>query len=181
MDGKNGSAEQFREHYRRYYREVYQFYLYYTGDRNNAEDLTQEAFIRVMKALPSFSGRSAIKTWILNIARNVAVDHYRKKRLHEFFSMSFLKVLPASRKEQPEELVEWKEEQEVFAEALLRLKPAYRIVVILRGIKRYSVKETADILGCSEAKVKVDFHRALSMLREDLQSSGEGGWIREYS
>ena len=152
-----------------HYEDVYQFLVYFTGNRNEAEDLTQEVFIRLLHALPSFQGQSSLKTWILAIARNVAVDHYRKQKLFFLYPDKWLKSVPST-SEKPDEELEKKELQGELYNALTRLKPKYRAVIILRGLKEYSIKETAHILRCSEAKVKVDYHRALKLLGNHISS-----------
>ncbi|PPA89456.1 RNA polymerase subunit sigma-70 [Brevibacillus laterosporus] len=158
-----------------YYRDVYQFLLFFTGDEHSVEDLTQEVFMKVLKALPQFDERASLKTWILHIAKNVAIDQHRRKRLSVVFGNNLLKLIPAAKDRQPEEAFQAKEEKEYIESAILKLKPKYRMIVILRGVKEYSVKETAEILGCSEAKVKVDFHRAIKMLQQKLQTYMRGG------
>ena len=157
--------------YREHVRDVYQFLLYFTGNRNDAEDLTQEVFLRVLKALPSFDHRSGVKTWLFSIAKHVAVDHYRKRRLFGWWSDSLLGRL-VTQDGVPERALAEKEDWRELEEALRRLKPKYRLVVILRHLKECSVRETAEILGCSEAKVKVDHHRALKMLQERMKDGG---------
>lgn len=162
--------------YRMYAKEVYQYLYHFTGSREEAEDLTQEVFMRVIKSLHRFEARSSIRTWILHIAKYVAIDEYRKRRLKTIFGGTILKLLPTS-EGLPEKEAQEKEERTHFEKALLALKPKYRNVIVLRGIREYSVKETADILGCSEAKVKVDFHRAMKMVKEmalNIYEKGDG-------
>lgn len=60
------------------------------------------------------------------------------------------------------------------SKALLTLKPDYRNVVILRGLKEFSIKETAEVLNWKESKVKTDYHRAIKLLKESLSKSNEG-------
>lgn len=68
----------------------------------------------------------------------------------------------------PDEEVEFNEMEQFIHEAISKLKPNFRAVIILRGINEFSVKETADILQCSESKVKVDYHRALKDLKRKM-------------
>jgi len=69
------------EIYNLYYLDVYRFLVCFSGNQNDAEDLTQEVFIRVLKSLTNFNGKYNLKTWIFSIAKHVAVDHYRKKKV----------------------------------------------------------------------------------------------------
>jgi RNA polymerase sigma-70 factor, ECF subfamily len=153
--------------YNSHYLDVYRFLICFSGNQDEAEDMTQEVFIRVLKNISNFNGTSTIKTWIFSIAKNVAIDHYRKKRLSSIFKEGFFKNI-VSKDKGPNELVELSEMQTFVHEAISKLKPTYRAVVLLRGINEFSIKETAEILNCSESKVKVDYHRALKDLKKKL-------------
>lgn len=171
--------QRIKQVYRTHYKDVYHFLLYFTGNQSDTEDLTQEVFIRLLHALPHFDGvRASLKTWILSIAKHVAVDQHRKKKFQLLFADKWMKRLPATTG-LPDVEFEAKEEEQLIEEALQRLKPQYRMVIILRCIKGYSIKETADILECTEAKVKVDYHRAIKMLQQKFHVSGKGGWLHE--
>ncbi|MET3291160.1 UNVERIFIED_CONTAM: RNA polymerase sigma-70 factor (ECF subfamily) [Brevibacillus sp. OAP136] len=161
--------------YEAHHRDVYHFLLYFTGNRNDAEDLTQEVFIRVMKSWERFDYRSDQKTWLFAIAKYAAIDHYRKKKVQSFFSANWLLRL-ATTEGLPEKEIESKEEEQELARAIQSLSSHYRMVVILRGIKGYSVKETAEILECSESQVKVSLHRALKKLQKELHGRIGGEW-----
>ncbi|WP_281349683.1 RNA polymerase sigma factor [Ornithinibacillus caprae] len=76
-----------RSIYNDYYLDVYRFLISFTGDRNDAEDLTQEVFIRVLNSLENYNTDTKLKTWIFSIAKHVAIDHYRKKNSPLFLRM----------------------------------------------------------------------------------------------
>lgn len=158
--------------YSKYYLDVYRFLVCFSGNQNDAEDLTQEVFIRVLNNLSTFNNENNLKTWIFSIAKHVAVDHYRKKRFSSIFSEGFFKQIESPSKG-PNDLVEQNEMKMIVHEAISKLKPKYRAVVILRGINELSVKETSEILNCSESKVKVDFHRAIKDLKKKLNLNAE--------
>jgi RNA polymerase sigma-70 factor (ECF subfamily) len=162
--------------YETYFQDVYQYLLYFTNSSNDAEDLTQETFIKVFRHYDAFQHKSSVKTWIFSIAKNIAIDYFRKKKtislLPEFFSK--LNIADQSR---TEENVEKLEEWEQLQLALLKLKPQQRNVVILRGLQEMSTKEAAEILGWTESKVKVTFHRALKEMQKYVHRSEEGGWF----
>ncbi len=71
---------QIEQLYDAYHRDVYHFALYYTNSKQEAEDITQETFLKVLKQLRQLKDRNKIKTWILSIARNTAVDIHRKQK-----------------------------------------------------------------------------------------------------
>jgi RNA polymerase sigma-70 factor, ECF subfamily len=156
------------EIYRQHYLQVYRFLVCFTGNQNDAEDLTQEVFIRVLNQIADLDRVYNLKTWILTIAKHVAIDHYRKKRFTSIFSEGFFKQMVSSNKE-PNELLEQNEMKRSVHDAISKLKPSFRAVVILRGINELSIKETSEILQCSESKVKVDYHRALNILKKKIK------------
>ncbi|MCM3387875.1 RNA polymerase sigma factor [Ureibacillus chungkukjangi] len=160
------------EIYNQHYLDVYRFLVCFSGNQNDAEDLTQEVFIRVLKSLPNFKTDSNFKTWIFSIAKHVALDHYRKKKFSTIFKEGFFSKLE-SKEKKPDEEYEKTELEHYVHEAISKLKPNHRAAVILRGINEFSVKETAEILQCSEAKVKVDYHRALKDLKRKLDLDGK--------
>ncbi|MEH7440083.1 RNA polymerase sigma factor [Neobacillus drentensis] len=144
---------------------VYRYILYMTKCREEAEDLTQEVFIKAYRGLPKYRGESSYKTWLYSIARNVIIDHYRKKRkVDSLIDLS----LPDQTQLVPEEVLDRKEKAQILHRAIMELKLPYREIIILRKIKGYSVGETANILGCAEGKVKVTLHRALQRLKHKL-------------
>lgn len=175
MYSDSSTEQQFDWIYQTHHRDVYHFLYCFTGNRGDAEDLTQETFIRVVHGLSEFAGRSQLKTWILAIAKNVAREWARKNRLSLLFAEVFLGSVPA-REGLPEPELESKENYQHIHAALQKLKPQYRMVFILRLIEEYSVKETAEILDCTETKVKVDYHRAIKKLQSELEPIMGGGW-----
>ncbi|QOY37934.1 RNA polymerase sigma factor [Anaerobacillus isosaccharinicus] len=159
-----------------YLEEVYQYCLYFTNNQSEAEDLTQDTFIKVMKNLHSFQGKSSAKTWILSIARHTTIDHFRKRKVSDFLPELFSRF-SATPYGIPEAQLDHLEEWEQLQWALLKLKPDFRNVVILRGLKELSIKETAEVLNWKETKVKVDYHRALKQLQNYISKNKEGGFI----
>ena len=167
MSDLNNLESRIVDIYNYYYLDVYRFLVCFTGNQNDAEDLTHEVFIRVLKSLANFNRDYNLKTWIFSIAKHVAVDHYRKKRFLSIFKEGYFTQLESNGKK-PHEEVEMTEMKQYVHEAVSKLKPQFRAVVILRGINEFSVKETAEILQCSESKVKVDYHRALKDLKRRM-------------
>lgn len=152
--------------------DVFRYLVYYTGSRD-VEDLVQEVFIKAMKAYDSFAGRSHPKTWLLAIARNTAIDHTRKNRKWSWLPESWLTHIEANEQTPQEILMQGEEKQELYA-ALSRLKPSYREVLILRGMKELSSAQTAEILQWSENKVNVTLHRAMKALKESIRDDAGG-------
>ena len=164
--------EQIEKIYNLHYLDVYRFLICFSGNQNDAEDLTQEVFIRVLNNLSNKARITNLKTWIFSIAKYVAIDHYRKKRFSSLFTDGFFKQIASTEKD-PNQIIEQNETKQLVHTAISKLKPTYRAIVILRGINECSIKETAEILQCSESKVKVDYHRALKELRKKLNMDAE--------
>ncbi|MFB3167421.1 RNA polymerase sigma factor [Neobacillus sp. 179-C4.2 HS] len=169
----NGQDEYIHTLYEEYFDDVYHYLLYFTNSKTDAEDLTQDTFIKVLKNYDSFRQESSMKTWILSIARRTAIDHYRRKKLISILP-SILSDISKSKDFFPEAEMDHCEDWAILQKALLTLKPDYRNVVILRGLKEFSIKETAEVLNWKESKVKTDYHRAIKLLKESLSKSNEG-------
>ncbi|SFM43637.1 RNA polymerase, sigma subunit, SigX [Paenibacillus sp. 1_12] len=155
--------------YEEHYKSVYGFLICFTGNKSDAEDLTHEVFIQVIKSITTFKQNFHLRSWILSIAKHVAIDHYKRKRFYSLFNDNFFTKMIANTG-LPQENLEAKETYKTIQDSLTKLKPNYRSVFILRAINELSIKETAKILNCSESKVKVDYHRALALLQKKLTS-----------
>ncbi|KPB04071.1 RNA polymerase sigma factor [Bacillus sp. CHD6a] len=162
-----------RDVYQPYHQDVYQYCLYFTNNIEEAKDLTQETFMKALHSIGSFQGKSSTRTWIISIARNTTIDFNRKRK--------FQRLLPEKwRREQsgggvsPSELADKGADWEVLQLALSRLKKDYRQVVILRALKDFSVRETSEILGWTESKVRVTYHRALQKMKHSIGYDTEG-------
>lgn len=161
---KNEMIEQW---FLRYSDDIYKFLVYYTGNKD-VDDLVQDVFLKALRSLDSFEGRSQPKTWLLTIARHTAIDYARKQRFRNWLPDKWLTSLK-SEERTPEEILNLQEEQQALYQAIQHVKPAYREVLILRGIKGLSSKEAAEIMDWSENKVNVTLHRAMKAVREKLE------------
>ncbi|HMP79456.1 MAG TPA: sigma-70 family RNA polymerase sigma factor [Pirellulaceae bacterium] len=150
-----------------------------TGNHADAEDVTQQTFLSLIEHITSFRGDASVATWVQRIATNHALKLLRKKRglttvpWSETHDEDSYATLPhpdyiAQWNESPESLAERAEIRERVELALQALDDKYRLVFVLRDIEGISIKETAEILGLSEANVKVRLLRARLMLREHL-------------
>lgn len=152
-----------------YYRDVYQFSLYFSNNVQDAEDITQETFLKAIKNIHSLKDTSKAKYWLLSIARNTSIDHLRKKKIKAFLPDLFEKTLLDEGAKSLDDYIIVKEKWEEVQLALLKLKPQYRSVMILRGIQELTTREAAEVLNCTELKVRVDFHRAVKLLKKELE------------
>lgn len=170
----NEDASQIGKLYDEFHKDVYHFSLYFTNVKQDAEDITQETFIKVLKNLHQLKDQQKRKSWILSIARNTAVDLIRKQKLIRFLPIRIVHEGHSIKSDLNDATIIEEENWVELQAALLKLKSHYRSVIILRALNELSVKETAEVLKCSEGKVRVDFHRALNLLKDDLNL--KEGW-----
>lgn len=155
---------------------IYRLALKILNDPQDAEDVLQETFIKALKSLPAFEGRSSVSTWLYRIAVNEALMLIRKQKPGAV-SLDRDKE-DAEGQIEPVEIVDWcclpegellsGEARQFLDEAIQTLSPALKAVFILRDIEGLSVRETAEALDVSEAVVKTRLLRARLNLREAL-------------
>ncbi|MCG3089973.1 RNA polymerase sigma factor SigX [Sporosarcina cyprini] len=169
----------FHRLYDQYHQDVFNFLIYLTGDRSQSEDLMHEVYIRVLKAYAGFEGKSSEKTWLFSIAKNVAIDHFRKKTVrqkHVFDTFDWEKSELMSSDRSPVEIAELNEEMKQMLKALDTCTGDQKMVIVMRYFQDFSIAETAEALGWTEGKVKTTQHRAIKTLQKKLQAlSAEGG------
>ncbi len=159
------------EHYKEHSDRVYSYIYLLVRHRECAEDLTQETFYKAYKALDSFNKQASTATWLLKIARNVTYDYFRRKRVIQFFAFNKEHDLETTALS-PESRFEQKEQLTKMYDSLSKLKKDYQEVLLLRKIQECSIKETAYILGWTEAKVKMKMTRALVALKKEFHQEG---------
>lgn len=160
--------EIFHRLYDDYHQDLFRFLIYLTKNRTVAEDLSHEVYVRVLKAYDRFESKSSEKTWLLAIAKNVALDHFRKqnvRRKHQFEHFDWETEQLISDQPSPEFYMESKDDAELLMEQLDRCTGDQKMVVILRYYQQLSIAETAAVLGWTESKVKTTQHRALKRLK----------------
>lgn len=140
---------------------IYSYSFYILGNREDAEDITQEVLIKAWQNLDSLSKRS-IKTWIMKVTRNLCIDHLRHRRVEQTTKPD---PLPPGN---PEAIVEGREVQVRVREAISKLPLALRSTVILREIQGLKYKEISEILGIPLNSVKVRLWRGRRLLRQIL-------------
>ncbi|SFA98054.1 MULTISPECIES: RNA polymerase sigma factor SigX [unclassified Bacillus (in: firmicutes)] len=163
----------FDELYHKYHHDVFQFLFYMVKNKEQAEDLVQEVYIRVMKSYDRFEGKSSEKTWLFSIARNVAIDFFRKQkgwkqRLIEKFDLTAQHVKDVSLI--PEEVAIQRDEIKHIYECLDKCSLDQKSVILLRYVHDMSISETAESLGWTESKVKTTQHRALKVLKKHMEN-----------
>jgi RNA polymerase sigma-70 factor (ECF subfamily) len=140
----------------------------YCGDPEVARDLVQETLLRVTRALPGFSGKSSLKTWVFSIATRVAADHFRRlsRSLPAAGGDDDLDTLAAEHTLEQQLIVD---EMNACVRGVIDELPGdYRAALVLRDLEGLSVAEVADVCGCSLASAKIRIHRARRRLQAAL-------------
>ncbi|MBM7694163.1 RNA polymerase sigma-70 factor (ECF subfamily) [Peribacillus deserti] len=154
------------------------FYLCYRmiGNRHEAEDLAQEAFLKAYVNIKSFNLNMKFSTWIYRIATNLCIDRIRKKKPDYYLDAEIagtdglnMYSQLASDTESPENEVESMEMQETIQNEILKLPEKYRSVIILKYIEDLSLKEISDPLDLPVGTVKTRIHRGREALRLQLR------------
>jgi len=161
-----GDAEAFAELYDQHLDRVFRHILYRVGDRAEAEDLSQQVFVRAWQALGRYRiTGSPFIAWLLTIAHNLVVDHFKARRdvtpLDEQFDLP-------SREADPSEQVLDRLRSDELRAAILTLRPEYQQIVAMRFLEGFAPGEIAAAIGKTEGNVRVMQHRALQELRRRL-------------
>ncbi|HEX6989287.1 MAG TPA: sigma-70 family RNA polymerase sigma factor [Bacillota bacterium] len=170
---RSGDVSAFEPLVRRYERRVYSLALRYSGDRDDAYDLTQETFVRAFRALRSFRGDASFSTWLHRIAVNVCLDELRRRRsrpnarLDEPLATEDGEAVRqlADDDPGPQQRLEQKELGETIRQEIAALPAEYATVVILRDLQDLSYEEIAQVLDISLGTVKSRLHRGRAALR----------------
>jgi RNA polymerase sigma-70 factor (ECF subfamily) len=176
---KAGDFTAFEQLVSRYERRVFATAFRIVGRREDAEEVVQDAFTSVIEHLPEFREESRFYTWLMRIAVNHALKRLRKNRrmisnlaTTEALSDSYADLprpqFIAPWRESPAAVAERHELQKLLGDALGELDEKYRSVFVLRDIEERPTTEVAELLGISEANVKVRLLRARLQLRERL-------------
>ena len=162
---KTGDVDRLGLLFDRYHHVLYGFFYRFTASKMVSEDLVQNVFMRMLKYKHTFTGNGKFTTWMYHLARNVYADHYRKDR-RLGFSDDFTAVENSLHNSYNiEEQTKKDEEIQLLQKALNQLSHDKKEVLILSRYQDLKYKEIAEILGCSEAAVKVKVFRAMQDLK----------------
>ena len=174
-----GEPELFEILLRRHNQRVYRVARAVLGDDAQAEDLTQEAWVRAYQHLGEFEGRARFSTWLVRIVLHEGWARSRKSRRFEPIGdesetpEEYMTAAP-----DPESRALGSEMRGYLESAVDSIPDAYRVVLVLRDVEELSTAETADALGLTENAVKVRLHRARAMVRREL-AARVGDGVRE--
>jgi RNA polymerase sigma-70 factor, ECF subfamily len=176
---RSGREAAYRELVRRYERPVFALLYRMVRDRELAEDLAQETFIKALNAIESYRPEFKFSSWIFKIANNAAIDHLRRRELDTLSldgsphaetpeAMQATALQIGARQESPLDAVEARELGGAIEAAIGRLRPEYRACILLRHVEGRAYEEIAEILNLPLGTVKTYIHRARNELRLSL-------------
>ena len=171
------TAEEFDAIVRRHQRRVHRFLLMLLRDPEEADNLTQECFLRAYQNLPSFRGESSLETWLLRIAANLARDHARNRKASFWRRLLGLDdeaengaaAHVASADASPEQVLLAREDVRAVWDVANQLSQQQRAVFLLRFVEEMELTEIADALGLQVGSVKTHLFRALQTVRGKLR------------
>ena len=178
---RSGDAVAWEEIVRRYHRRIYNICYRFAATGDDAQDLTQEVFIKMYRTLDSYDAeRGAFTTWITTMTRNLLVDHFRKTKQDrvtdslDSVACDHEDAMPLSDKIQdtaapPDASVQSREVRETVHHALQKLSPELREAVILRDLQDMDYREIATVLKVPEGTVKSRINRGRAELARLLQ------------
>jgi RNA polymerase sigma factor (sigma-70 family) len=169
-----GDAAAWEQLVRDYSGRVYTLCFRFTGRDAEAEELSQEVFLRVFRTLASYrSGDGAFVTWLSRVTRNLLIDHYRRSKLERATDSLDDRVevieTHASASAKSDALLAGREASEILQSALARLSPELREAIILRDLQEMEYREIADVLQVPEGTVKSRLSRGRAELARVLR------------
>jgi RNA polymerase sigma-70 factor (ECF subfamily) len=176
---QQGKEAAYRELLARYERPVFSLIFRMVRDRETAEDLSQETFIKVLNNINRYSPDFKFSSWLFKIANNLTIDHLRRRRLDTISiegapdavtaeSARATSIVIASANESPLAELESKELGASIERAIAQLRPEYRACIMLRHVEDRSYEEIAEIVKLPLGTVKTYIHRARHELRAAL-------------
>ena len=183
---RKGSSDACTALVRRFERPVYNLVVRLVQDPALAEDLTQDAFLKMFRGLAQYDASLRFSSWLFRIAHNTAIDHLRQRRLllatprldEDGDTIDPLDQLPDLRGDSPEQAATRRQMAAVIDRAIDTLRPEYRAVVVLRHHEDLDYEEIAEVMGLPLGTVKTYLHRARRELAARLREAGVGSETR---
>lgn len=158
----------FGELYSRYLDRIYNYILYRTGNREDAEDLAARTFQRALKHIPNYEDKGLpFSAWLYRIARNLVANHHRDNGRRQMVSLDEI-VNVHEGEGSPERVIQMVENEETLLNAIRRLPSDRQELLLLKFLDRMPNTEIGEVLGRSEGAIKSLYHRTLQSLRDEL-------------
>jgi RNA polymerase sigma-70 factor (ECF subfamily) len=186
MEANNQDFKSFQAIFDEFQPKILRFVINMIGEAD-AEDVTQEIFIKVNQALPDFRGESKLSTWLYRIATNAALDRMRSPAYQQKASTITAEIVEGEVDDrniwtgEKVPVLEWqlvrKEMADCIQDFIRKLPKNYRIVLALSELEGLSNQEVADVLGVTTGTVKIRLHRAREQLKKDLIANCPSYWV----
>jgi RNA polymerase sigma-70 factor, ECF subfamily len=157
---------------RHYWRKVFNVAYKFVAKHDEAEDLTQDIFLKIFKSLDTFDRRANFQTWLISISRNLCIDHYRsvrKERETIDRDVDANELAPVSHDAGPVDALEQRDRVALLRQALAGLPATLRTAVVMRDIQELSYQEIADELRLPEGTVKSRINRGRTELARQIR------------
>jgi len=170
-----GDEAAWEELVRQHTRQVYGLCFRFTNSTQEAQDLTQEVFLRVFKTIKTFrSAEGSFGTWLARVTRNLLIDHYRRTRQQRITDsiedqLPVLEQVGTTGAARPDQALAGREASEILQATLQKLSPDLREAVILRDLQEMEYREIADVLDIPEGTVKSRINRGRAELARLLR------------
>ena len=168
----NGDQAAWESIVRMYRRKVFNVAYKFVGRHDQAEDLTQDVFLKLYKSLDTFDRRANFQTWLISVSRNLCIDHYRavrKERETINRDVDPADFAPVSPDPRADAQLEQRDRVRLLRQALDKLAPTLRTAVMLRDIQELTYQEIADKLHLPEGTVKSRINRGRTELARQIQ------------
>jgi RNA polymerase sigma-70 factor, ECF subfamily len=168
----NGDQSAWESIVRIYRRKVFNVAYKFVGRHDQAEDLTQDVFLKLYKSLDTFDRRANFQTWLISVSRNLCIDHYRavrKERETINRDVDPADFAPVSPDPRADTQLEQRDRVRLLRQALDKLAPTLRTAVMLRDIQELTYQEIADKLHLPEGTVKSRINRGRTELARQIQ------------
>jgi RNA polymerase sigma factor (sigma-70 family) len=161
---KGGELQQATLLFERYHKRIFNFLARMTMDRDLAEDLTQNVFLRIIKYRNSYREGNKFQSWIYQVARNVFSDHYQahKNRFSNFVDVEKVSDYIGNSEDSEEQ----DEKEKILQRSMAKLTEEQRELLVLTRFQQMKYEEVAAIMDTTVANIKVKVHRAILKLRE---------------
>jgi RNA polymerase sigma-70 factor, ECF subfamily len=163
---QKGNEVSFNELVRRYQEKVYWVAQRLVNDHDQADDIVQEVFLKVYRALKDFRGDSGVYTWLYRITVNISLNAIRRQRIKDFLRIDEFFEYPSEESEQPDKQYEQNEQTMLIEEAIEKLPEKQKAVFILRYYEELPYEDISKILGTSVGGLKANYFHAVKKIGE---------------
>jgi len=176
----DGDEDAWAQIVRAYWRKVFNIAYKFVGRHDEAEDLTQEIFLKIFRSLGTFDRRANFQTWLISVSRNLCIDHYRsvrKERETIDRAIDAGELAPEADEPGPVAALEQRDRVALLRQALAALPEALRTAVLMRDIQELSYQEIAERLGLPEGTVKSRINRGRAELARQVRRLGRDVYV----